>query len=208
MTPLGLPFEHLNLRVNPFGELPYDVRARVGVVDVERFVEPLRKPGFCVQFLGDAGRGKTTHLLKLLLEFPDAMYVHLPEDEPPPPIPEGPVVFVDETQRLTRRARARLFGRPGASFVLGTHEDHSRELERAGLRYETVRVGGAPSREDLRRILSARIEDARRGSGPLPTFSDAGLDRLIARFGDDIRGLEHYLYEVFQELTEVGVVEV
>jgi len=68
--PIALPFAHLNLRRNPFGELDLSQRAALAVVDVDRFVRRLAQPGYAVQFTGDRGRGKTTHLLAILRHFP------------------------------------------------------------------------------------------------------------------------------------------
>jgi hypothetical protein len=205
---LDLPFAHLNLRRNPFGELLPEERAALAVVsgDLDRLAARLRSPGFVVQFLGEMGRGKTTHILALRARFPEAPYVHIAEDEPPPPIPRGPVVFVDETQRLPRRTRRRLFRR-GDSLAIGTHEDHARELRRAGSDFETVEVGGITVGR-LERIVARRIEAARRGPGPLPRVPRRAAEAFVERFGDDVRAIEHHLYELFQELPEVCDVEV
>ena len=61
----------------------------------------------------------------------------------------------------------------------------------------SVEVGGA-SLELVSEIIRRRIEHARRGSGLLPTVEDDEILELIARFGDDIRGIESELYERFQ----------
>ena len=65
MPTLNLPFAHLNLRFNPFGEATPEERAKLAVVDIERFAQRLCAPGFAVQFIGEHGRGKSTHLLAL-----------------------------------------------------------------------------------------------------------------------------------------------
>jgi hypothetical protein len=78
-------------------------------------------------FLGDCGRGKSTHLHALHAQYPDVPLTYVGPGERPR-IPAAPVVFVDEVQRLSRRRRARLFRRR-ASFVLTSHEDHGHELE-------------------------------------------------------------------------------
>ncbi len=207
-----LPFAHLNLRRNPFGELPLEDWPALTVLDVDRLLATLRSPPRCVQLLGDKGRGKTTHLLLLRARLaPEAPYVHFPEDAPAPPVPEGePILFLDETQRLSRRQRARLFAetlRRGAALAIGTHEDHRAELTRAGLPVESHHVGDcSPGR--LEAIIASRIEAARRGPGELPRVGEAAVARLVDRFGDDVRGATFHLYEVFQTLTEIGDVEV
>ncbi len=128
---MNLPFEHLNLCFNPFGELDEFERSDVAVVvdlDLDAVVERLRIPGHAVQFIGNQGRGKTTHLLALRRFFPDAPYVHVGDMEPIPYIPKENLLFLDESQRIPRRSRREIFHRC-ASFVIGSHCDHTRELQ-------------------------------------------------------------------------------
>ncbi len=203
---MQLPFVHLNLRRNPFGEVPQDERGALAVVDVEHFVERLGQPGFAVQFIGECGRGKSTHLHALRQHFVDAPYVRVAEQprgfRPPP----ASVLFIDEAQFLSRRQRRRIFGRD-ASFAVGTHADLAGVFERAGLTYETVHVGGVDAAR-LRRIIERRMEWARRAPGPLPRVSPPAVAELVARHGDDLRAIEHHLYEVFQRLEEPCHVQV
>jgi hypothetical protein len=203
--PLTLPYAHLNLRVNPFGEIPLEERGALAIVDVSHLIGPLSRPGFAAQFLGGMGRGKTTHLLALRQHFPDAPYYYFGVGVPIPAIAEAPLLFLDETQRLPRRLRAQLFHR-SASFVIGTHMDHSSEFKRACLGYESVRIQGLTV-EHLQAIINRRIEWARRGPGPMPRVTPASTQYLLQRFGDDLRSMEAYLYEVFQDLMEVKDVE-
>lgn len=202
---IGLPFAHLNLRRNPFGEPSSRERAALAVVDRELLaplVRSLAEPGFAVQFTGECGRGKSTHLHALRAHFPDAPYLYFAEGARPPPIPRAPVLFLDETQRLPWRTRRRVFRR-GVTLAIGTHRDHSGELARAGLRFETVRLDGfTPVR--VHRIIERRIEWARRAPGPVPWLGLDGVARLSDRFGGDLRAMESHLYDVFQQLDRIG----
>ena len=202
---LTLPYAHLNLRRNPFGELPPEERTALAVVDLEHFREPLESPGFALQLLGESGRGKTTHLLGLRRYFPDAPYVRIQEHEAPR-IPWAPLLLLDELQHLPRPARAVLFRRE-ASFAIGTHADLGDELDRAGVAFETVVLRGLDL-ERLRAIVARRIEAARRGPGPLPRVSDPALITLLQRHGDDVRAMEGELYDLFERLEGVGDGEV
>lgn len=200
------PFAHLNLTHNPFGELPLALRGQLAVLDVDvvPYLERLTRPGFALQILGECGRGKTTRLLALREHLPTAPYLHLPEGGPCPHVPRARVLFLDETQRFSRWQRRQLWRRP-ASFVIGTHQDHRAEFERAGLQHETLELRGL-SPEQLSAILARRIEAARRGPGEVPTLEAASVQQLIDRFGDDVRRVEGYLYEVFQRLRTPGPV--
>jgi len=209
---LQVPFAHVNLRFNPFGELPVEERQQVAVVRMEQeefsgLVNRLKRPGFVVQFRGACGRGKSTHLLALRAQFPEAPYVYFGEGAPIPAIPEAPLLFLDETQRLSPMVRRSLFRRE-ASFVIGTHKDHARELDKAGVEYRCFTLKGLDP-DTLARIMERRIQWASRDPGePVPRLGEAALHGLLKRFGDDLRGMEGYLYDVFQEVREVGDVKV
>ncbi len=195
------PFAHLNLRRNPFGEPELSQRAALAVVRVEPFVKRLKQPGYAVQFLGDKGRGKTTHLLAILQHFPNAAYVHIGEGQRPR-IPRGQPLLIDEIQRLPRRRRRRVFRRP-VSLAIGTHEDVGAELARAGFDVQTVEAAASLDADRLQQILNRRIQWARRSPGPIPSLTIETARELIQRFGDDIRAVEWYMYEVFQDLSGI-----
>lgn len=204
---MRLPFAHLNLRYNPFGELPLDQRPELAVLDPQPYLELLRAPRAALQFMGDKGRGKTTHLLTLRALQPGP-YLHLPEEGPLPEVPlREPLLYLDETQRLPRRVRKALYRGP-SRLVLGAHEDHAPELRRAGRPVTTIMIGASLNEERLGQILVRRIEAARRGPGPVPEVPGSALETLLERFGDDLRAIEHYLYERFQALEEPCHVQV
>jgi hypothetical protein len=200
MDGLTLAFQHLNLRWNPFSQPEPEDISRLAVVDVESFVPRLRQPGFAVQYLGESGRGKSTHLAALHAHFPGIPYLRFPENTKPPAIPHAPILFLDETQRLPSRLRRRIFARR-ASFAIGTHQDHSAELARAGLETVSIRLQGLTP-ERLGQIVERRLEWARRAPGPLPDVSTAALARLIDQYGDDLASILRRLYEDFQALEE------
>lgn len=204
---MQLPFAHLNLRYNPFGELPLSARPALAILDPAPYLALLEEPRAALQFMGHKGRGKTTHLLTLASIRPGP-YVHLPEDGPFPEVPlEEPLLYLDETQRLPRRTRKALYKGP-SRLVLGAHEDHARELRKAGRPVTTIRVGAGLTPERLAQIVERRVEAARRGPGAVPQVPAESLSRLLSRFGEDLRGMEHHLYECFQALKEPCDVQV
>jgi hypothetical protein len=206
---LALPFVHLNLRCNPFGELEPEERAELAVVTIDtvRIVAQLSQPGFAIQFLGRRGSGKSTHVLALRRHFPGAPYIHIAQGARVLDIPPVPVHFIDEMQRVPWPRRWRILRRR-ASFVISSHRDHSWEFRWAGLRFETVRLGGLTV-ERLQAIVDRRIEWVRRRADlPVPTVSPTALAALIARYGDDVRAIECHLYEAYQRLEGVAEVQV
>jgi hypothetical protein len=195
----------LNLRRNPFGEPERSERAALAVVDDARLAEwlgRLRAPGFALQFVGEAGRGKSTHLLALHRHFPEAPFVYVGERERPR-LPAGAPFFLDEAQRVGRLRLRRLFRR-GGSIVIGSHRDHTRELHAAGLEVETVFPAAELEPGVLARMLERRIGWARRAAGPVPQIDAAAVRGLHQRHGSDIRAIERALYRVFQQAEGIG----
>ena len=199
---LQLPFAHLNLRWNPFGQASVEETPALAVVQVDQYVERLKSQAFALQFMGDCGRGKTTHLLALHAYFPQAPYLHFAEGAPIPEIPEAPLLFLDETQRLPRFLRRQVFSRP-ASFVIGTHQDHSDEFKKAGKEFQAVYLKGLAAGQ-LDRIIRRRIEWARRSAGPVPEVTFPEVQRLIRDYGDDVSTILRVLYEKFQAMEEMS----
>jgi len=59
------PYLRWNLLRNPFGELTRQERAELAVVDVAIYLAELQAGRTALHFLGDQGRGKSTHLLAI-----------------------------------------------------------------------------------------------------------------------------------------------
>jgi hypothetical protein len=197
---IRLPYSHLNLRVNPFGEPDLGERARLAVVTLPPWTADVP-----LQLIGGCGSGKTTHLLALQARHLDSQYYRLDlgQDRLPRRSADSAPLIVDEAQRLRRSHLRNLVQRHGR-LALGSHEDLSVV---AGRPFVTVRLGGW-TLDRVRSIVKRRIEWARRGAGPVPTVSDAFLQALLARHNDSVRGIEWELYDVFQKLEEVCRVEV
>jgi hypothetical protein len=197
-----LAFSHLNLRRNPFGDPSLEERAQLAVLDeLDQWAQFVRTPKSVIQFIGDKGRGKTTRLLALHRQFPDATYLRIGPGERPAIQPSDPL-FIDELQNYPRRLRKRLFNCQH-SFAIGTHIDHTREYRRAGLRVLTIEPALAVSQELLTRAFAKRIEWARRAAGQVPQLKADTIAALCYKHGTDIRAMENELYHVFQTLMEL-----
>jgi hypothetical protein len=201
-TTYSLPYAHLNLRRNPFGEFSEDERTALALVDVDAVIVRLNDPRYVVQFIGEKGYGKTTHLLAIRSQLAGAGYVHIPEGERAP-IPAGCPILIDEAQRLTHWQQFQLF-RSNTPLVLGTHRDFQRKLRRSGRVVETIEVEQGTDTERLHRLLNARIEWVRRGDGQVPSITTATADNLRKEYGPNIRGMLHRLYTAFQNLNEIA----
>ncbi|MDP7741580.1 MAG: hypothetical protein QGF67_09080 [Lentisphaeria bacterium] len=202
---LDLPFAHLNLRFNPFGELEPQTRAELAVVSLEDLPRQLQQQRLAVEFVGPHGHGKSTHLLALHALFAEAPYLKLYPDSTPD-FAGAPLLFVDSIEHLPRRRRQRLYRR-AKTLALTTHDSLQPELERAGYTVCTRHVDSTDA-ATIAELVRRRIEHARRAPGPLPDVDAAGIDRLKARFGGNIRAIENCLYDIFQTLDRPRHVEV
>ncbi len=187
-------FLSLNLRWNPFSETPLEERADLAV-DIPEF---LLEPRSAILFLGQKGRGKTTHLLAIQQQYSDSPYIHLPEFGKQPRIPQAKIIFLDEAQRLPRLMRPLIWQR-AQTWVIASHHNHTQELEQAGFRVQLIHLTGL-SLEKLQALIAKRLEWARRSNGEIPTVPKARLEQLLEIYGDDLRGIETELYTDYQEM--------
>jgi hypothetical protein len=202
------PFAYLGLWRNPFGELSPAERAELAIVDVAPLVEFLTSARSAVQFVGDCGYGKTTHLLALQTCFPRSQLVYYPETGRRPPLPQGTPLLVDEAQRMGWKRKRQLLKSTG-SVALGTHRDLAPELRRAGFDVWTIDVAEPKEPAGLVQILRRRIDASRVGSNwsqrelRLSHCIDEDFARkLIVRFGSNTRRIEDYLYDDLQKCIQ------
>lgn len=198
------PYAKFNLFRNPFGELTREERAELAVVEVQSWLELLSSPATAIQFMGPCGHGKTTHLLAIQRALPRSVYVYLPPDGPQPPIPAQRPLLIDEAQRLSFRQRRRVFSQGGA-FVLGTHDDLTKHLQRHGLEVVTVDVAADHSPERLMHVLNRRIEASRLTATAVPRIHPQHALNLHRQWGANIRQIEQHLYDQFQDAAEKGL---
>jgi hypothetical protein len=196
----GSPFAKWNLRRNPFGELTRAERAEVAIVDaLEEWLGWLCKANHALQFVGSCGFGKTTCLLAIERALGNATYIYYPEDGPRPPLPLERPLIVDEAQRMGFWQQRNLMTGSGP-VVVSTHVDLSRKLRRAGFEVFTVNAEAPKSAALILRILNRRIESSRLDEQrSLPFVDIAFAEKLLAKFGSNVRSIEHYLYACFQQ---------
>jgi len=201
-----LPFAHLNLRRNPFGEFSKEERTQLALVDLNAAIQHLEQQTEIhrpvVQFVGEKGFGKTTHLLAIAARFARSAYVHIPEGERVRIPDDGEPLLIDEAQRLTFWQQIRLF-RSDRPLVLGTHRDFTRQLHRAGRSVLTLAADRHTNANHVASIANARILAVRRTDGPTPRVTAATANLLYLQFGSDIRSMQHSLYEIFQQLRSI-----
>ncbi len=190
-------FATLNLHWNPFSEPPLEDRAHLAVEIPELELQTKQ----ALLYLGEKGRGKTTHLLKLHQSYPEAPYLHLPEFGKHPRIPRAKIIFLDEAQRLPHLTRYFTWQK-ASTWVIASHEDHTRELEQAGFTVKKIVLEGL-NLQKLEALIEKRLEWARRSSGEIPRVPKAKLEALLEQFGDDLRSIEGALYDAYQTMERM-----
>jgi hypothetical protein len=205
-----LPFSRWNLRYNPFGELLPGERARLAIFDATPVAAEIREAGTAIQFIGQCGRGKTTRLLALQhhLALPPQSAIYLPPWSWALPAwwaktlrIEGSTLMIDEAQRMPPHVRREIFQRR-CGLVLGTHRDFSKQLRRAGYRVLTYDVGLENDAGHVAQIANARLCAARLTPAEVPQVSIEDAAWLVARFGDDLRAIESFLYHQVQKQVD------
>jgi hypothetical protein len=193
------PYSVYNLRRNPFGELTRAERAELAVVDeLDEWIRALADNRMALQFVGDCGFGKTTHLLAIERRLASAKYVYYPETGPRPALPSQRPVLVDEADRMGWRQHLRLL-RGGGPIVIGTHVDYSWRLRRAGFQVLNVNMKQPKEPSLLAKILNRRVEASRLNEGrPIPLIDEDFAEQLLRRFNSNLRRIEQFLYERFQ----------
>lgn len=205
----ALPFESINLRWNPFGELTRAERAELAVFDAAPLVDHLNRAGRAIQLLGACGRGKSSYLLGLSARVEGGRYVRM--DSPREnswrtnpalrPIQSIRVLLMDEVDAVSRRTR-KAWARRSSCVAWAAHQDRERELRSLGFDVLTVRVDTMIDSELLARVFARRIEFARRSPRlAVPRVSERSIERLRREHNTDVRAMERALYESFQRLS-------
>lgn len=193
-------YHRLNLRCNPFERLEPDELIEVAIPQfpLEPLIEQIQAGGVAVQFIGRSGHGKSTHLALLHQHFPDAPYLKFNARQSHPSIPNAPVLFLDETQRLPFFRRDRIWRR-AQSLVIGTHWPHQFSLRRAGFRPITHHVRGldadAVQQMAMRRIERARLDDGRESVGISAEFAH----QLTRQYRGNVEAIVDALYDHFYD---------
>jgi hypothetical protein len=207
------PFYKFGLTRNPFGTLSPAEQVAVTVPPPE--IEAALQTGFVhLVVLGRKGRGKSTALRYVQWHFMAAGqrtgYERIPRWQWRYTTDIAPldVFALDEAQRLAPWEVWRLFSERGdRRLLIGSHRGMALDFWARGLDVLTVRLDGAMTRARLAAILARRLGAfALDDAPPKLHFAPDAVDYLWRRFGDDLRSMNFYLYDVFQRLDAPGAV--
>lgn len=206
------PLLKLGLSKNPFGALTTEewVTATVPPPIVQHHLQE----GFDhLQVIGEKGRGKSTTLHWLCHYFEqqgcNVAYERLPrwQFNFHTDITRLDTFALDEAQRLFVLHQAQLFRQArGKRLLIGTHISWERAFRRHGWQVTTIHIGDCTTRDHIRHILDRRLMVFATGTGVQIYFDDSAVDYLWAHWGDNLRGMEFFLYHVIQKRCEPGAI--
>ena len=200
---MNLPFQHLNLKYNPFGAVT-DEEVGDLIVPVLNFQELSdflnTHTNSIIQIYGQKGRGKTTHLIGLHEQyFKDFPIVFLERNKKKPPIPKAEIIFVDGVHKLNWFQRWRLWNRK-QNLVFVSHFDYSNEFKNRKNAYLAFEIKGWESMH-LKTILDNRIKMAiLNPNEKCPEISLERAEELAQKYGDDYLEIVAELYDYFQNI--------
>lgn len=207
-------FHQLGYTRNPFGALDADEWPQVALLP-PAVQENLPPPGVHMQLIGQKGSGKSSALRKLAAEFAAqgraVAYEYVPEGQTRffTQLEELDLFLLDEAQRLHWWARWKWLDalRNGRlQTIFSTHYDLRRHFARRGLELVTVEIDRQLTLAQVAAMLARRLHYFALPHAPRAMLTDEAVAFLFATFGADLREMEYFLYEVWQELEGVTAV--
>ncbi len=209
-------FHHqLGFRRNPFGALVDEEWAAIAVLPDA--IEELLPAAFThLQLLGAKGCGKTTSLLKLADYFSETdqhlriQYEYLAEGERRmhSDTAVSDLFFLDEAQRLNRRARRQLLTSIASRadqfrLVFSSHKDLSPHFARKGISLHTIHLEKTVTLAQYKKMLRHRLEYFALPDKKGITIAPDAVQFLYDTFFPNFRAAEYFLYDVWQRQTAV-----
>jgi hypothetical protein len=202
------PFRKLGLRSNPFRTLTAEEWADVAVVP--QAIEAAFNQGDNLLILGKRGRGKSTTLRTLIrrVEWQGKRVAYerlaFGKWRYQTNISVLDAFAPDEIQRLALWEWSALLARvrDGMRLIMGSHRNDKWLFQLAGIPLTVFHLDRLNTSQHLQRVLQRRIGYFALDGVPLITLDDSAVNYLYQQYRDNMRAIEHLLYEVFQQLHE------
>ena len=197
--------EGIVFHCNPFGGVASDdlMLTLIPKYEIEEWISLIKqKPPKIIEFVGEKGRGKTTHLSVLHEYFTETPIYFLDRTHSYKKIKEAPIVFIDSIGRVPFVKRLMLWLKRDITYVVTTHTSRKYESKLCSRVCLSYNFGGIKESE-LKEIIIRRISLASNRSVDAIDLNSAVLKELISRYNDDFRGVLNFLYDNFN-LKEHG----
>ncbi len=224
-------FPHIGYSRNPFGALTDEEWTAIAVLPPA--IEHVLADGFeHLQLLGPMGIGKSTTLLALQTEFQRGgaeaqrkksaesaesadnkiIYEYLPEGQRYfVTETKGLDVFLlDEAQRLNwwqRRKLAKVVSNSPLRLIISSHEDLTPLFAKKGLNLTSVDLSGEIDVGWITAVIHKRLSYFALPNQPHATLTPAAITYLVETFGQNLRQMEYFLYEVWQQLESTHPID-
>lgn len=208
-------FHSLGFQRNPFGALSDEEWVATAILTPA--VQKWLVSDAHIQLIGPKGSGKSTTLRWLTAHLqnqnPQAnvVYEYLPEGVSRfvTQLIDLDVFLLDEAQRLNGWQRRRwVRGVKNGRFrtLFSSHEDLTALFVRKKLPLKTINLDQQISLDLYKQMLQRRLMVLAIDGNPQVTFSAEAISFLYDTFQLDLREMEYFLYEVWQDLEEVGAI--
>ncbi len=209
MSKRYFPFHAMGFRCNPFRALTRQEWSQIALVP-QAIEEALERDFSHLQIIGEQGLGKTSALLALKQHFRDrghsVQYFYLAPGQRKISLKwrDIEILLIDEMQRLTQSKRVHVVkkiapGRgEGPRLICSSHEDLTDLFAGQRRPLQTIPLRKHES-EFVRRIIERRLKYFSEDGRSKVMFTDEAYRFLGETFANDLRSLEDFLYELFQQ---------
>ncbi len=193
------PFHAIGYKCNPFRTLTDDEWSEIAVLPTA--ILDAAQTSTHLQILGALGRGKTTTLMGLQKHLRQlgkrVEYEYIPEGQDHFETKTGDleIFLLDEAQRIKNFPQ--VLNLREVRLIFASHQDFALRFARHDQPLATFELDSiAP--DHLRLVIEKRLAYFAL-SDPRPVrFADDAIEYLYEKFGSDLRRVERFLYEVFQ----------
>jgi len=201
------PFHALGFKCNPFRTLTDDEWGEIAVLP-ESLLAAAQAPTH-LQILGALGRGKTTTLMGLYADLKRAgehvAYEYIPEGQTRfnTPLNDLNIFLLDEAQRIKNFPQALNLRK--VRVIFASHQNFASHFARHNQPLATCELDSITP-DHLRRVIEKRLAYFAFNDQRPVHFADEAIEYLHEKFGSDLRGIERFLYEVFQNRMAAGTI--
>lgn len=191
--------KEITFHCNPFGGIAIDDIALTlnPKHDVQEWIAILQKnETTIIEFVGEKGRGKTTHLSMLHQYFFTTPIYYLDRINTHKSIKESPILFIDSVGNVPFVKRLKLWSKKNVTYIVTTHKSRKHEYKLCGRNYFSYVFHGITELE-LKEIIARRVSLSSNKSKDAIDLDSIILKKLIACYGDDFRAILNFLYDNF-----------
>ena len=183
---------------NPYGGISDDELLEIiePKHSIQEWIAQLnQKPPIIIQLVGKKGRGKTTHLrvLHQLLTNPEIYFLNITNKEVNIS-KKNSQILIDSIHHIPIRKRFQLWRKSEVSYVITTHWKRNIEFFLCKRKFKTYHFNGIALNK-LENIIKKRVSLSSSLEYEDIEINTELLQKLHAKYGDNIRGILNYLYD-------------